>query len=407
MTATTSTPTTGICSTSPMCLLGRKLSQGPKPPVAGTSPAHAPDTEGTPETRATGQPRTEPRISASEDMEGPNQTDVRGAPAVPVPLPNERAQAEPIVAPRVQRIDTGPLAGELEVGDARKLARVKRSIPPKPSGSYIPSYVVDVASAGDLTIGAVSVRGLSHLDFATVRQDAMAFGATKTGDYVIGTIADGVSSASESHLGADAAAKAALNVVRAALEGGQTPESLDWEGASGTTRRAVRARAEAGLKPGVGGSGGLSSIADEEFVKVVGTTAEVLVVETHPTGEGSYRFTRAVMSGDGYGYRLSPEGWIPLGTSKDSIGGVLSNVVSAPLPRDPGPPVLHHGVLFPGEAVLIATDGVGDGVQSGGTEVAAYLQRIMRPLAPHALLELVSYVAFQSDDDRTVFVVWA
>lgn len=68
---------------------------------------------------------------------------------------------------------------------------------------------------------------------------------------------------------------------------------------------------------------------------------------------------------------------------------------------------MQHGSITPGQAVLITTDGIGDDVLSGRTAVAGFLLQLVRPMPPHKLLELVSYVAFQSDDDRTVFIAWA
>lgn len=342
--------------------------------------------------------------SLTTNSEMPRLADVNAALFCP---PDDQLWVTPTNAPMVTRIDSGPMSGEVEVGAAGKLSQVRRSIPPKPSGSYIPSNVVDVASAGDLTVGAVSVRGLGHQDFPTVRQDAVAFGITRDGGYVIGVIADGVSEASDAHIGADAATKTALNVVRSALEAGGTPTSIDWRAVSEATRQAVRSRAEVGLKAGALGSGGAAGIADEAFVRVVGTTAEVLVVETRPMAEQQFHFTRVVVAGDGYGYILGPRGWVGLGTAKASSNGVLSNAVSAPLPRDPGVPVVQHGSITPGQAVLITTDGIGDDVLSGRTAVAGFLLQLVRPMPPHKLLELVSYVAFQSDDDRTVFIAWA
>jgi hypothetical protein len=273
------------------------------------------------------------------------------------------------------------------------------------SKAYVPGAVVDVVQHRGLTIGAASVRGLGHQDFGSVRQDALAFAVASNSRFIVGAIADGVSEAPNSHAGADAASKAALSSVREFLESGTPLRDIPWPEVTEAVRNNLRRRSElvfgAKLRDEAAG--------DATWSRQVGTTAEVLIVDSEAGPGGSFEYVRAVLAGDGYGYVISPEGLLPLGSGKAKDDGVKSNKVH-PLPGDPGPgyPNIQPGRISPGEAVMITTDGIGDDMANGTTDAAGYMYaELLRPRAPHDLLAAVSYIAFQSEDDRTVLVVWA
>lgn len=318
------------------------------------------------------------------------------------------------VTPRIpvlSRVLAGPQAGEIVIGDAgaitmtpRRMAKVRKDI------SYTPIATVDMAQNGPVTAAAVSVRGLEHQDFSIFRQDATAFTVTADGRYVVGAIADGVSQGKDyAHLGADTAVKTCLRTVVDYLEAGTAMDRIPWADITDKVRSTLRRKAEGAFGPGND---------DAALVKQIGTTAEVLIVGTSPataehTGASANRerflYVRAVLAGDGAGYVFSPLGIWPTGTTKQLRDGFKSNSV-APLPADPGAayPLVTSDWIEEGEAVMIVTDGIGDDMLDGSTDVAGFLYReLASPVPPHRLLECVSYIRYQSGDDRSVFIVWA
>jgi hypothetical protein len=313
-------------------------------------------------------------------------------------------QPPPLSELRIRRIQDGPQAGEITLGEAGVILNTVRRAA-QDSKVYVPAAITDVAQHRALSIGAVSVRGLGHQDFGTARQDAVAFAVTGDSRFIVGAIADGVGGAPNSHAGADAASRAALTSVRGFLEAGTPMHAIPWPEVTDTIRSNLRKRAQLAFGSKLGGE----TADDGTYSRQVGTTAEVLVVDSEPAKDGTFQYVRAVLAGDGYGYIISPEGVLPLGSGKARDGEYKSNKV-LPLPADPGPgyPHVQPGFIRSGEAVMITTDGVGDDMGDGTTEVAGYLYaELLHARAPHLLLAALSYVAYQSDDDRTVLVVWA
>jgi hypothetical protein len=300
--------------------------------------------------------------------------------------------------PSVGRIEDGSQKGEIAVGDIGIIKGTRRRIPS--AKRHVPAAVVDVAEHPcGLTLAAVSVRGLGHQDFATVRQDSVAFVMSDDRRFIIGAIADGVGQARHSHAGADAACRAAIASTRRFLESGAALAHIPWEQVTDAVRDDIRRRAESAF--------GTRAL-DAHYAYEIGTTAEVLVVDTQRRPDGGYDFVRAVLAGDGYGYVLGPRGFRFLGSDKALDGPLRTNKV-LPLPSDPGPdfPKRMPGDIRRGEAVLIVTDGLGDDMDEGDTRVAGHIHDALKePLAPHKLLEAISYVHFQSTDDRTALVVW-
>jgi len=260
----------------------------------------------------------------------------------------------------------------------------------------------------------VSLRGALHYDSGTVRQDAFTLGLSDDGAFVVASIADGVSQGAVSHLGAEWASQQAAVITRDMLTHTKGDlAGVDWNHVAAEVRSAVRYRAEQHLGSSftkrAGGQADPTEVPDREYAKVMGTTAEVLVVAVSPDEAGTHRAVRVVIAGDGSGMVLDPKhGWWVLGMGKAAGGDIASNAVLT-LPLDPGPPTVQHWDLQPGQAVAAVTDGFGDPFGDGSTPVASYLHEVWRRPVRSAteLLRTASFVRLQADDDRTVVVVWA
>src|ERR1700760_1040742 len=110
---------------------------------------------------------------------------------------------------------------------------------PRPAAgpTYRPDTIADGWSTGSLTVRLASVRGYQHRHRGQPRQDDVAAVHDPGTGAVIFAVADGVSSAPQSHLGATAACRAAIGRALTELAGGavvdwaEVVEHAAWQGA--------------------------------------------------------------------------------------------------------------------------------------------------------------------------------
>lgn len=204
----------------------------------------------------------------------------------------------------------------------------------------VPDTVLDAGRVGTLEVRAASTRGAAHRSAGTARQDAV--GVTEfEGRFVLAAVAEGP-------------ARESTRVVRQVLE------YLNW-GLTGIDLDVV----------------GATCAACPDW-SVALTSAEV---EVDPAGrEHRYRLARV---GAGSAFLLTGGEFLPLfGAGVDQADGVLR----------------------PGEALVLVSDGVPvtDGLAS------AHLARAWaEPPGPVAYLHQLQFDLPPFDDDRTAVVVWA
>lgn len=238
----------------------------------------------------------------------------------------------------------------------------------------VPDTVFEAGRVGTLEIRAVSTRGSKHRSRGEVRQDAMGV-SELGGRYVLLAVADGASAASHSHRGAQLAVRNALSYLAWSLPGADL-DVVDMVGALKAADRAVR---DAGPHP-----------------ECRQTTLTVAAVELGWTGQG-HRY-RAARIGDSPGMVLAAGMFQPL------FGKRSGEADSLPAPRGPADGV--RGVLRPGEALVIASAGLGTPVRESA--VGSYLaQAWAEPPGPVAFLHQLQFDLRAFDDDRTAVAVWA
>lgn len=236
----------------------------------------------------------------------------------------------------------------------------------------VPDTVVDAARVGTLELRAASSRGAKHRVNGQVRQDAMSV-AELGGRFVLAAVADGATAASHAHRGAHLAVRHAINYLAWALPGADL-DVVDMVGALRAADRAVR---DAGPNP-----------------ETRRTTLTVAAVELGWTGQG-HRY-RAVRVGDSPAMMLTDGVFLPL-FGKRGVDGL-------PTPRGPADGV--RGVLRPGEALVVASAGVGTPVRE--SPVGAYLaQAWAQPPGPVTFLHHLQFDLRACDEDRTAVAVWA
>jgi protein phosphatase 2C-like protein len=238
----------------------------------------------------------------------------------------------------------------------------------------VPDTVLEAGRLGDLEVRAASTRGVTHRCRGEVRQDAL--GVTELGGrYVLAAVADGVGAANQAHRGAQLAVRHALGYLAWALPGTEL-DAVDMVSALRAADRAVR---EAGPTP-----------------RRRSTTLTVAVVELGLAGRG-HRY-RAVRVGDSPALLLADGAFVALFGTREPAVDCL------PSPRGPADGV--RGVLRPGEALVLASAGLGSLVRD--TPVGAHLARAWaQPPGPVTYLHQLQFDLRTFDDDRTAVVVWA
>ncbi|HEX6352034.1 protein phosphatase 2C domain-containing protein [Actinophytocola sp.] len=236
----------------------------------------------------------------------------------------------------------------------------------------VPDTVVDAGQVGALEIRAASTRGAAHRSRGEVRQDAVGV-LDLSGRYVLAAVADGASTATHAHRGAQIAVRHALGYLAWALPGADL-DSVDMVNALRTAGRAVR---DAGPSP-----------------ESRATTLTVAVVELGWAGQG-HRY-RAVRVGDSPALVLTSGTFLPLFAKQGND--------RLPTPRGPADRV--QGVLRAGEALVLATSGLGAPVRE--TPVGAYLAEAWSEVpGPVTYLHHLQFDLRSFEDDRTAAVIWA
>lgn len=333
------------------------------------------------------------------------------------------AEADPAVAPAAVAPDVAPEwyrheSGRYVVGDPGR----QLEIVPVPSKFDRPDTVVDGATIGSLAFRAASLRGLSHQQSGKTRQDAFGFQLSSNVAWLVGAVADGVSSGPRSHEAADIAVRRLTEVLARALDDVVVPEDpetwakvlagLPWQQAVDDASDAILAEASGQVRAAFVRQGQLDRAErmDTEGMpvgaaaRVMATTAIAFVIATSGPG-GAAPFAVLPAAGDSSALVLSDDGWHPLTAVKNEHAEIASSGVR-PLPgRYEVSPVIN--VLEVGEALVVITDGVGDPLGAGTSSVGRFLAQAWSE--PPDILEFAHHVGFLRRtfvDDRTAMVAW-
>lgn len=285
-----------------------------------------------------------------------------------------------------------------------------------------PDTVLDGATVGSIVFRAASLRGLSHQQTGKTRQDAFGFQVTSNQAWLVGAVADGVSSGPRSHEAADIAVRRLTEVLARALDDVAVPDDADarqkvladlpWQQAVTDASDAILAEATGQVRAAFVRQGQLDRAAqiDAEGMpvgaaaRIMATTAIAFVIATSGAN-GAVPYAVLPAAGDTSALVLNDEGWHPITAVKNEHAEIASSSVR-PLPgRYEVAPVID--VLDPGEALVVITDGVGDPLGAGTSSVGRFLGRSWAE--PPDVLEFAHQVGFVRRtfvDDRTAMVAW-
>ncbi|MGB6209544.1 protein phosphatase 2C domain-containing protein [Mycobacterium sp.] len=260
---------------------------------------------------------------------------------------------------------------------------------------FRPDVVIDGWSTDAMTVRGVSQRGHLHRYNGAPRQDDFALHHLPDGRVIV-FVADGVSGAPQSHLGASTAIKQAAEWLHSHL--GDDVASTDWLALLKSAAWALNERAQSLL--------GLDVPDPVRAEQQLATTLVCAVIE--PTGTHTLR-AYLVSAGDSVAWLLSAGQFVEIiaGKSVPASGVASSAVVGLPrVPTEVTPKVVD---IANDDVLLIGTDGIGDPLGTGQGGVGDLFRDLLtRPSVP-SLIEFAHAVDFSRetfDDDRTLVAVW-
>jgi len=252
----------------------------------------------------------------------------------------------------------------------------------------------DEAQIAFFTIRAASIVGPGHrcADPATPRQDAYRIGRDRDDRHAILAVADGLSSARLSDIGAAAAASHAVTLLREAV---QLRPGIDGLEATRIYAEIAKSMTEQADARG----------AESRDIASVLITA-VLEEPAEPGGDAR---AWAAWIGDCSGWVLLPgeKRWqFCIGDRKDSGFELATNEVASYLPDSPYQVRQHTFLLPPDSALALVTDGISDAWATLDEANRYFAKSWRRPRPAAVFLNDIGYDARQLVDDRTAVVVW-
>jgi serine/threonine protein phosphatase PrpC len=285
---------------------------------------------------------------------------------------------------------------------------------------YRPDVVADGWSSAHFEVRCASVRGAAHRFLGEPRQDECAVVAHPGTGALVAVVADGVSGAPLSHLGATVACRTVVEYLLRVLDGADAggsdvdwPDLLRWAGWS-LVEYAARQRGSTEPDP-------------REAERLLATTLVVALVRPGPDGRARACLVRV---GDSAAWLLQARepsqgtSEAGQGTSEasrrrrgwtwsalfppvsDPAAEVLPDGVSA-LPRVPASVDPVDVELAAGDVLVLGTDGFADPLADGGGAVGElFAENLASPPPMLRLAWLLDFTCETYDDDRTLVGVW-
>jgi serine/threonine protein phosphatase PrpC len=253
---------------------------------------------------------------------------------------------------------------------------------------YRPDTIADGGTAFGLTVRAASVRGLYKRYTGGPRQDDVCLRLHSDSGTLIAAVADGVSAAARSDLGAALAVRYATAAVARQLDDGR--DSVNWGPVFEQAAWAlVEEHRRASGSPDAGVEDASGSLATTLLVATVrGSDVEVAAV------------------GDSPAFLLKDKGYDAVVGEHTSLDGLVGGGVEA-LPRSATASQVARCSLDGGGVLLLCTDGLAMPLAGGGGEVGAALAReLARPPDIIDFARLLDFSRSTYDDDRSLIAVW-
>lgn len=299
-------------------------------------------------------------------------------PVVQTPqTPRQWVSSQPVVVGR-----PGPVFEPEAVGGEH------RAVP------YRPDTLVDGWASESFTIRASSVRGYLHRYNGAPRQDDLAIVLRARERQLLVAVADGVSSAKQSHIGSTTAVRYAVQWLGTNV--GEPPADTDWRALVENTAWALVEQATNLFAV---------DMSAELAEPLIATTLVCAVIEAEEEGD----LTAHVISvGDSGAWTLAGGEFTKIEGGKDATeSGLTSSAVSG-LPRIPIELAAVKVTVSPGQVLLLGTDGFGDPLGDGSGDVGSLFAELLGDRVP-SMTEFAHALDFSRetfDDDRTLVAIW-
>ncbi|MFE3193828.1 protein phosphatase 2C domain-containing protein [Nocardia sp. NPDC059240] len=260
---------------------------------------------------------------------------------------------------------------------------------------YRPDTVIDGWSHGGFTIRAASMRGHLHRFNGAPRQDDLAIAIPDQRERLIVAVADGVSAAGQSHIGSTTAVRYASQWL--VTEDAGNLGDIAWRSLFESTAWKLNEVAVTTLS--------MPEVDAARAELALATTLTCAVCE--PNNDATLSVVIAGV-GDSGAWLLSGGNFARVWGGKEaSEAGLTSSAVSG-LPQVPHTVEPAELIVWPGDVLLIGTDGFGDPLGGGTGSVGglfrdAFTGRIPSPLE---FAHLLDFSRETFDDDRTLVAVW-
>lgn len=258
---------------------------------------------------------------------------------------------------------------------------------------YRGDCVVDGWATQHFVIRAASLRGYLHRYDGVPRQDDVAISYLHSHRYVMAAVADGISSATQSHVGATIAVNKAIQWITTNVRG--TVEELDW--ASFVHNVAWELVEKAALIFGVE--------RDPQIAEELLATTLITAVVHFPSGT-SMALAHVVGIGDSGAWLLTDGRFERVLGGKNLDASIASSEVAG-LPRIPMQMTPTVTEVPMGSVLLLGTDGFGDPLGSGeGAVGRLFAEGLWSPPSMLEFAHLLDFSRETFDDDRSLIGIW-
>jgi serine/threonine protein phosphatase PrpC len=286
--------------------------------------------------------------------------------------------------------------GPLTIGEPAPTVDVRLAV----ADPYRPDTIADGGTVFDLTVRAASVRGLQKRFLGGPRQDDLCLRAHEPTRTLVVAVADGVSNAPRSDLGAALAVRHAAAAVVRQLDAGAA--TVEWGDVFDQAAWALVEEHRRGGDPDAGVVEAGAALATTLLVAAI--TPGSAATENGDGSDDPVRVQLAAV-GDSPAFVLHDGDFRPV-VGELQGDGLLGGGVHA-LPGSAR--VVQEAMLSlgPGSVLLLCTDGLALPLAGGTGEVGRTLAReLARPPDIVDFARLLDFSRSTYDDDRTLVAVW-
>ncbi|MFD3618729.1 protein phosphatase 2C domain-containing protein [Streptomyces sp. NPDC058676] len=270
------------------------------------------------------------------------------------------------------------------------------------SESYVPDTIADGWETDNFLLRAACVRGYAHRFSGLPRQDQIGLTAYHDGGEIMIAVADGISEAPHSSVGAALACRYATNWYRTRIEEGEYTDAAEWGEAPW---RDLLRNAAWGLIDYAH-----VNLGEEEDAllaeRLLGTTLTVAIITPRSNGSAD---VHAVQVGDSDIWILRDRRYhavTPHALMQSNADTVTSTAVIG-LPRLPTNLQLTHAEFHSGDVLLVGTDGFGAALGDGSGRIGEiFSSELSTAPPPLRMAYTLDFSRELFDDDRSLVAVW-